>query len=92
MNSLQQRLAALTDTTANLKAQLCELNELRERVEKELLSARKSPPSSSGASRSNNANTISDGVHASIAPKQIACKVVMTPPWDSRPLKQRFTL
>jgi hypothetical protein len=43
MNSLQQRLAAVTDTAANLKAQLCELNELRERVRKELLSARKSP-------------------------------------------------
>ncbi|MGB6399680.1 MAG: hypothetical protein WBF73_28970, partial [Bradyrhizobium sp.] len=28
---------------------------------------------------------ISDGVHASIAPKQIACKVVITPPWVSPP-------
>jgi hypothetical protein len=43
MNSLQQRLAAVTDTAANLKAQLSELNELRERVRKELLSARESP-------------------------------------------------
>jgi hypothetical protein len=34
--------------------------------------------SSSGAWRSNHDTTISDGVHASIAPKQIACKVVMT--------------
>jgi hypothetical protein len=36
-------------------------------------------------SRRNKANTISDGVHASIAPKQIACKVVITPPWVSPP-------
>jgi hypothetical protein len=42
MNSLQQRLAAFTDTAANLKAQYCELKELRERVRKKLLSARKS--------------------------------------------------
>jgi hypothetical protein len=42
MNSLQQqRLAAFIDTVANLKAQYCELNELRERVRKKLLSARK---------------------------------------------------
>jgi len=30
-----------------------------------------------GASRNNQASTTTDGVHASIAPKQIACKVVM---------------
>jgi hypothetical protein len=36
--------------------------------------------SSSGGSRSNKANTTSDGVHPSIAPNQIACKVVMTAP------------
>ena len=30
-----------------------------------------------GASRNNQASTTRDGVHASIAPKQIACKVVM---------------
>jgi hypothetical protein len=51
MGSSQQRLTAATDTrlavvinaAANLKAQLGELNELRERLRKELLSARKSP-------------------------------------------------
>ncbi len=50
MSSSQQRLAAATDTrlavvinaAANLKAQICELNELRERVSKKLLSAQKS--------------------------------------------------
>jgi hypothetical protein len=31
----------------------------------------------------NHANTTSEGVHASIAPKHIACKVVITPPWVS---------
>jgi hypothetical protein len=44
MSSVQQRLATTTDTrlavvinaAVNLKAQLCELNELRERVRKEL--------------------------------------------------------
>jgi hypothetical protein len=40
MSSLQQHLA---DTAANLNAQWCELNELRERVRKALLSAPKSP-------------------------------------------------
>jgi hypothetical protein len=34
MISLHQRLAAVTDRTANLTAQLRELNELRERVRK----------------------------------------------------------
>jgi hypothetical protein len=34
MGTLQQRLAAITDTTANLKAQLCELDRLREQVRK----------------------------------------------------------
>ena len=43
MNFRQQRLVAVTDTAANLKAQLCGLNELRERVRKGMLSARKSP-------------------------------------------------
>ena len=51
MSSSQQRVTTATDrrlavvisAAANLKAQLCELNELRERVRKELLSARKSP-------------------------------------------------
>jgi len=51
MSSFRQRLTAATDTrlavvikaAANLKAQLCELNGLRERVRKELLSARESP-------------------------------------------------
>jgi hypothetical protein len=36
-------LAALSRDLANLKAQLSELNELRERVKNELLPARKSP-------------------------------------------------
>jgi hypothetical protein len=39
MSSLQH----LADTAANLNAQLCELNELRERVRKALLSAPKPP-------------------------------------------------
>jgi hypothetical protein len=51
MSASQQRLTTATDTrlavvinaAAFLKAQLCELTELRERVRKELLSARKSP-------------------------------------------------
>jgi hypothetical protein len=38
MSTLQH----LADTAANLNARLCELNELRERVRKALLSARKS--------------------------------------------------
>ena len=42
--STLQRLAALTDATANLKAQLRELNELREQVRKAELSARRSRP------------------------------------------------
>jgi hypothetical protein len=39
MSILQQRLAA--DAAANLIAQLCELNELRERVRKAQLSVRR---------------------------------------------------
>jgi hypothetical protein len=50
MSSLQQRLPAVTDTrlaaiahtTANLIAQLCELNRLRDRLRKAQLSARRS--------------------------------------------------
>ena len=42
MSLLQQRLAAITDTAANLKAQLFELERLREQVGKALLSAEKS--------------------------------------------------
>ena len=42
MGSLQRRIAAVTDTTANLIAQLRELDRLREQVRKALLSARKS--------------------------------------------------
>jgi hypothetical protein len=38
---LQQRLAAITDTAANLKAQLFELEQLREQIRKALLSAEK---------------------------------------------------
>jgi hypothetical protein len=36
------RLAAITDMAANLKAQLCELNRLRDRLRKAQLSARRS--------------------------------------------------
>ena len=43
MSSLQRRIAAVTDTTANLIAQLRELDRLREQVRKALRSARKSP-------------------------------------------------
>ena len=43
MSSLQRRIAAVTDTTANLVAQLRELDRLREQVRKALLSAQKSP-------------------------------------------------
>jgi hypothetical protein len=43
MSSLQRRIAAVTDTTANLIAQLRELDRLREQVRKALLSAQKSP-------------------------------------------------
>jgi hypothetical protein len=39
---LQQRVAAVTDTAADLIAQLNELNRLRERLRKATLSARKS--------------------------------------------------
>jgi hypothetical protein len=42
--STLQRLAAITDATANLVAQLRELNELREKVRKAELSARKVRP------------------------------------------------
>jgi len=43
MSSLQKRIAAITDTTANLVAQLRELDRLREQVRIARLSARKSP-------------------------------------------------
>jgi hypothetical protein len=42
MSSLLQRIAAVADTTANLIAQLTELNRLRDRVRKTQLSARRS--------------------------------------------------
>jgi len=42
MSSLQQRLAAITHTTANLIVQLRELDRLRERVRKAQLLARRS--------------------------------------------------
>jgi hypothetical protein len=41
MICLQRRLASVIDTTANLIAQLRELNQLRERVRKAQLSARR---------------------------------------------------
>jgi hypothetical protein len=37
---IDTRLAAITDTAANLKAQLCELIKLRDRLKKAQLSAR----------------------------------------------------
>jgi hypothetical protein len=43
MSSLQRRIAAVTDTTANLITQLRELDQLREQVRKALLSARELP-------------------------------------------------
>ncbi len=45
MSSLQQHLA---DTAANLNAQLCELNELRERAGKALLSKSPQPKQCNG--------------------------------------------
>jgi hypothetical protein len=39
---IDMRLAAITDTAANLKAQLRELNRLRDRIRKAQLSARRS--------------------------------------------------
>jgi hypothetical protein len=39
---IDMRLTAITDTTANLKAQLCELKRLRDRIKKAQLSARRS--------------------------------------------------
>jgi hypothetical protein len=44
MNSLQQRLAAVTDTAANLKAQLRELNRLRDQVRKAQQSTQRPQP------------------------------------------------
>ena len=38
---MDMRLTAITDAAANLKAQLCELNRLRDRIRKAQLSARK---------------------------------------------------
>jgi len=43
VSALQQRIAAFTRTTADLTAQLRELDRLREQVRKALLSAQKSP-------------------------------------------------
>jgi hypothetical protein len=43
MSPLQQRIAAVTDTTANLIAQLRELDLLRERVREAQLSAKREP-------------------------------------------------
>jgi hypothetical protein len=43
MSPLQQRIAAVTDTTANLIAQLRELDLLREQVRRAQLSAKREP-------------------------------------------------
>ena len=48
MSSLQQRIAAVTHATANLIAQLRELDRLRERVSKAKLSALRVCPETSG--------------------------------------------
>jgi hypothetical protein len=42
MRSIQRRIATVASTAANLIAQLCELNELRERIKKAQLSDRRS--------------------------------------------------
>jgi hypothetical protein len=42
MSSLQRRIATVSDTTANLIAQLRELDRLRDQLRKALLSVRKS--------------------------------------------------
>ena len=41
MSNLQQRLAAITDTAANLIARLSELNQLRDQLRRKQLSARR---------------------------------------------------
>jgi hypothetical protein len=60
MSSIQQRLSTASDTrlafvisaAVNLKAQLCELNELRDQIRKAQLSARKSPQPKMPSARS----------------------------------------
>jgi hypothetical protein len=42
MSPIQRRIATIASTAANLIAQLCELNELRERIRKAQLSDRRS--------------------------------------------------
>jgi len=44
MSVLQRRIASVTDTTAHLVTQLQELDQLRERVKKALLSSKRPPP------------------------------------------------
>jgi hypothetical protein len=51
MSTLQERLAAITDTTANLKAQFRELDRLREHVRKAELRIAALGPLPSGAER-----------------------------------------
>jgi len=51
MDSLQKRIAAYADASANLLAQLNELNELRERVKKALPFAHLRPESHPPAGR-----------------------------------------
>jgi hypothetical protein len=58
--STLQRLAAITKATANLKAQLRELNKLREQVRKAELSARRSRPISRNKVTLNNERPTKD--------------------------------
>lgn len=44
MSPLQQRIATVSDTTANLVAQLRELERLREQVRRALVSTKRVPP------------------------------------------------
>jgi hypothetical protein len=43
MSSVEQRIAAITDSTAHLVAQLRELDELREQIRRALLVAKSAP-------------------------------------------------
>jgi hypothetical protein len=77
MNSLQRRIAAVTDTTADLIAQLRELDRLREQVRKALLSAQKSPQSK----RRNGSGAI-PGSHWQLAAANLPNR--LPPPIDGR--------
>jgi hypothetical protein len=63
MSPLQRRIAAIADTTANLIAQLSELEELREQVREALLSANGAPR----LERRNETGAMPPGLFESIA-------------------------